>query len=83
MEKEYAAHPEDSLRLGLDDYLDLVIDILERLRPSLSIERVAGEVPPRFVSETPWGLIRNDGILRLLDKRMEERDTWQGRLSTY
>ena len=83
MEKEYAAHPEDFLRLGLDDYLDLVIDTLERLRPSLSIERVAGEVPPRFVSETPWGLIRNDGILRLLDKRMEERDTWQGRLSTY
>lgn len=83
MEKEYASHPEDFLRLGLDDYLDLVIDILERLRPSLSIERVAGEVPPRFVSETPWGLIRNDGILRLLDKRMEERDTWQGRLSTY
>lgn len=83
MEKEYAAHPEDFLRLGLDDYLDLVIDILERLRPGLSIERVAGEVPPRFVSETPWGLIRNDGILRLLDKRMEERDTWQGRLSTY
>ena len=83
MEKEYAAHPEDFLRLGLDDYLDLVIDILDRLRPSLSIERVAGEVPPRFVSETPWGLIRNDGILRLLDKRLEERDTWQGRLSTY
>lgn len=79
MEKEYAACPEDFLRLGLADYLDLVIDILERLRPDLSIERVAGEVPPRFVSETPWGLIRNDGILRLLDQRMEERDTFQGR----
>ena len=80
MEKEYSEHPEDFLRLGLDDYLDLVIDILERLRPDLFIERVAGEVPPRFVRETPWGLIRNDGILRLLDKRMEERDAWQGRL---
>ena len=78
MEKEYSERPEDFLRLGLDDYLDLVIDILERLRPDLCIERVAGEVPPRFVSETPWGLIRNDGILRLLDKRFEERDTWQG-----
>ena len=80
MEKEYAACPEVFLRLGLDDYLDLVIDILERLRPDLCIERVAGEVPPRFVSETPWGLIRNDGILKLLDKRLEERDTFQGRL---
>ena len=81
MEKEYADRPEEFLRLGLDEYLDLVIDILERLRPDLCIERVAGEVPPRFVRETPWGLIRNDGILKLLDKRLEERDTWQGRLS--
>ena len=80
MEKEYFACPEDFLRLGLDDYLDLVIDILERLRPDLYIERVAGEVPPRFVSETPWGLIRNDGILHRLDQRLEERDTFQGRL---
>jgi len=80
MEKEFAASPEEFLRLGLDEYLDLVIDILERLRPDLSVERVAGEVPPRFVNETPWGLIRNDGILRLLDKRLEERDTFQGRL---
>ena len=81
MEKEYATRPEEFLRLGLDDYMDLVIDILERLRPDLCIERVAGEVPPRFVRETPWGLIRNDGILKLLDKRLEERNTWQGRLS--
>ncbi len=81
MEKEYAARPEEFLRLGLDEYLDLVIDILERLRPDLCIERVAGEVPPRFVRETPWGLIRNDGILKLLDQRLEERDAWQGRLS--
>lgn len=80
MEKEYDNNPGEFLRLSLNDYLDLVIDILERLRPDLCIERVAGEVPPRFVRETPWGLIRNDGILRLLDKRLEERDTWQGRL---
>ncbi len=80
MEREYSDHPEDFLQLGLEDYLDLVIDILERLRPDLCIERVAGEVPPRFVSETPWGLIRNDGILRLLDRRLEERDTFQGKL---
>jgi radical SAM superfamily enzyme len=80
MEKEYSASPSDFLRLGLDDYIDLVVDILERLRPDLSIERVAGEVPPRFVTETPWGLVRNLDILRLLDARLEARGTWQGRL---
>lgn len=80
MEKEYAADPSAFCRPGLDEYLDFVIDILECLRPDLYIERVAGEVPPRFVNDTPWGLVRNFEILRLLDKRLEERDTWQGRL---
>ena len=80
MEKEYARCPEDFLKFGLDEYLDFVIDILERLRPDLYIERIAGEVPPRFVNETPWGLVRNFELLRMLDRRMEERDAWQGRL---
>lgn len=80
IEKEYAAVPDDFLRLDLPDYLDLVVDILERLRPDLYIERVAGEVPPRFVNETQWGLIRNFQILHLLDDCLSGRDTWQGRL---
>lgn len=80
IEKEFADVPQDFLRLDLPEYLDLVVDILERLRPDLYIERVAGEVPPRFVNETQWGLIRNFQILHLLDDCLSARDTWQGRL---
>lgn len=79
MEKEYSAKPYDFERFTLDGYIDFFVDVLERLRPGLFIERFAGEVPPRFVNETPWGLIRNAGLLSLLEKRLEERDTWQGR----
>ena len=80
MEQEYAERPQDFERFSLEEYLDFFVDMLERLRPDLSIERFVGEVPPRFVNETPWGLIRNVELLRLLDKRLEERNTWQGRL---
>lgn len=80
MEKEYAERPEDFTVFSLDKYLDFMADLLERLRPDLYIERIAGEVPPRFVNSTPWGLIRNAELIRLLEKRLEERDTWQGRL---
>lgn len=80
MEKDYADNPSDFERFTLDEYLDFFTDMLERLRPDLYIERFAGEVPPRFVNETPWGLIRNVELLRLLDKRLEQRNTWQGRL---
>ena len=80
MEKEFAAHPEDFLRLSLDDYLDLITDMLQRLRPDLFIERVAGEVPPRFVNDTQWGLVRNFQILHLLDKKLAARNAFQGEL---
>ncbi len=80
MEKEYREHPEDFEHFTLDGYLDFFVDMLERLRPALNIERFAGEVPPRFVNETPWGLVRNVELLRMLEHRLEERGTWQGRL---
>ena len=79
MEKEYAEVPEDFERFSLEEYLDFFVDMLERLRPDLFIERFVGEVPPRFVNETPWGLIRNVELLRLLEKRLEERNSWQGK----
>ena len=82
MEKEYADVPQDFERFSLEEYLDFFVDMLERLRPDLYIERFVGEVPPRFVNETPWGLIRNVELLRLLEKRLESRDTWQGRIYT-
>ena len=68
------------MKFTLEEYIDFFVDMLERLRPDLYIERFAGEVPPRFVNGTPWGLIRNVELLRLLDRRLEERGTWQGRL---
>ncbi|MBP3663032.1 MAG: TIGR01212 family radical SAM protein [Bacteroidales bacterium] len=80
MEKEYAVCPEDFVRFSLEEYLDFFVDMLERLRPDLFIERFVGEVPPRFVNETPWGLIRNVELLRLLEQRLATRATWQGRL---
>ncbi|HJB44925.1 MAG TPA: TIGR01212 family radical SAM protein [Candidatus Coprenecus merdipullorum] len=80
MEREFASHPSDFVTFSLDEYLDFIADLLERLRPDLYIERFAGEVPPRFVNSTPWGLLRNTELIRLLEQRLEERNTFQGRL---
>jgi hypothetical protein len=77
---EYKTKPEDFLLFSLDDYIDFIIDFTERLNPSFVIERFAGEVPPRFLAGPGWGLIRNDQVLARIEKRMEERETWQGRL---
>ncbi len=80
MEREFEQNPSDFVQFRLEEYIDFFIDFLELLRPDIYIERFAGEVPPRFVNSTPWGLIRNAGLLHMLDKRLEERDTFQSRL---
>lgn len=82
MEKEFALHPERFVTWKLDEYIDFFIDFLERLKPDIGIERFAGEVPPRYVNSTPWGLVRNVELLRMLEARLEERDTRQGALLT-
>lgn len=80
MEEEFRLNPEKFTFFELADYIEFVIDFLEKLNPNIVIERFAGEVPPRFLAGPGWGLIRNDQILNLIEKRLEERDTWQGRL---
>lgn len=80
---EYHAKPQDFINFTLEEYIEFIIDFTEQLNPSFVIERFAGEVPPRFLAGPGWGLIRNDQVLVMIEKRMEERQTWQGRLREY
>lgn len=80
MEQEFLKFPRDFYQFGLSEYIDFFIDILEILRPDVYIERFAGEMPPRFVKSNPWGFIRNVELIKMLEKRLEERDTFQSRL---
>lgn len=77
MEKEFAQKPGDFLRLGPDEYVDLLVDILERLGPEIAIGRIASSVPPAF-TDAPWGLLKHEELLRRLVARLEERNTRQG-----
>ena len=47
MAEQYARHPEDFRFFGKEEYIDFFIGILERLRPDLVVERVAGALPCR------------------------------------
>lgn len=79
MEREFAERPEDFVQFTMEEYIDFFIDFLELLKPELHIERFAGEVPPRFLNHMPWGTIRYTELLRLMEIRLSERDTWQSR----
>ena len=79
MAEEYLQHPDTFHLFDLEEYIDFVIDFAERLNPDIVIERFAGEVPPRYLVSEPWMKLRYDEVLRKIEQRMEERDTWQGK----
>ena len=80
MEKEYQMNPSDFELFSWDEYLMFIISFLERLNPDLVVERFTGEAPPGFLTGAGWGKKRTDQIVGLVEKKMEELDTWQGRL---
>lgn len=82
MAKDYRLHPDQFNFFGLEEYIDFFVNFLERLNPAFVVERFAGEVPPRFQAGPGWGLVRNEQLVSMLDKRLEQLDTWQGKLYT-
>ena len=80
MEKEFMENPDDFELFTWEEYLDFFIRFLEKLNPSIVVERFTGEAPLRFLSGPGWGKKRADQIVNLIEKRLEELDTWQGRL---
>jgi hypothetical protein len=79
MEEEFKRNPADFEIFSWDDYLSFIIMFLEKLNPALVVERFTGEVPPRFLANEVWGKKRSDQIIGLIEKKLEELDTWQGK----
>jgi radical SAM superfamily enzyme len=77
MAKKYQDDPFPLLELP--NYIDLVVEFLQRLRTDIKIQRLVGETQPRLLIGPQWGL-RADTIQRRIEKRLTELDAWQGKL---
>lgn len=79
MAEEYFANPEGFHLFGADEYVDLVIDYVERLRPDIVLERFVSQSPSSLLAIPGWGL-KNFEFVEKVRHRMEERNAYQGRL---
>ncbi|RKD88199.1 TIGR01212 family radical SAM protein [Mangrovibacterium diazotrophicum] len=79
MAVEYANRPEDFELFTVDEYIDLVVDYLELLNPNIILERFISQAPKDLLIAPKWGL-KNFEFVAKLEKRLAERDTWQGQL---
>ena len=56
MAKEQEEHPEQFHLYTADEYIDLVIDFIERLNPNIVVERFVSQSPKELLIAPDWGL---------------------------
>lgn len=79
MAEEYLSSPSDFHLFTADEYIDLVIDFIERLRPDIVLERFVSQSPSSLLAIPGWGL-KNYEFVDKVKRRLEQRNTHQSRL---
>ena len=79
MAREQELAPSDFHLYDVDEYVDLVVDFVERLNPDFVVERFVSQSPKELLIAPDWGL-KNYEFVAKVDRRFAERQTWQGRL---
>ena len=78
MAHEFAEDASDFHLYEADEYIDLVIDYIQLLRPDMVLERFVSQSPKELLIAPDWGL-KNYQFTDKVKKRLRERDAWQGK----
>lgn len=78
LEKQFEQSPGGFKLYSAEEYIELVVDYLELLNPEIIVERFISQAPPEMLIAPKWGL-KNFEFVAKVEKRLKERDTWQGR----
>jgi len=77
--KEFRKEPDAFQLFSLEQYIDFIVEFLELLSPDITVERFVNQSPADMLIAPKWGL-KNFELVVKIEKRLKERDTWQGRL---
>lgn len=75
---DYQTHPENYALFEPDEYAVLVADFLERLSPTIAVERFVSQSPAGSLIAPRWGL-KNDALTHLIVGELQRRGSWQGK----
>lgn len=78
MAEEYLQNPSAFRLYTLEEYLDFVVTVIEHIRPDVYLERFVNQAPEEYLIAPKWG-IKNFEFVAKLDKKLKEKDIWQGK----
>lgn len=79
MAEEYALNPDKFAFFSIDDYVELVARYIERLRPTIVLERFVSQSPKSLLVAPDWG-IKNYEFVERVRKRLMYMSSYQGKL---
>lgn len=62
-----------------EEYIDFICNFVALLRPDIIIERFISESPSHLLLAPKWNGIKNFEMVAKIEKRMLEKDIWQGK----
>lgn len=75
---QYKKEPEQFQLFSVNEYIDFLTSFIASLRPDIIIERFISESPPHLLIAPRWGL-KNFEMVEKVNKRLIEKQTWQGK----
>jgi radical SAM superfamily enzyme len=77
MAHQFMEHPEWFSLFSLEEYLDLAIDFVTHLSPTIAVERFVSQSPKELLLAPNWGL-KNFEFTDKINKRIIERNLFHG-----
>lgn len=72
-------NPELFSLFSLEEYIDLITDFIALLRPDIIIERFISQSPTDLLIAPKWNGLKNFEIVDKIDKKLVEKNLWQGK----
>ena len=78
MTKQFKENPEQFSFYSADEYIDLICEFVALLRPDIIIERFISQSPHHLLIAPKWNL-KNFEMVAKIDKKLTEKNLWQGK----
>lgn len=78
MAHQYKHAPEKFNLFELENYIDLITEFIQMLRPDIVVERFISEAPADLLIAPKWGL-KNFEVVAKIDKHLSLTDSFQGK----
>ncbi|MFK5957535.1 MAG: TIGR01212 family radical SAM protein [Lutibacter sp.] len=79
MAVQYKKKPEKFKLFSSEGYIDFITEFISFLRPDIIIERFISETPQDLLIAPKWNNLKNFEIVAKIDKKLIEKNTWQGK----